>query len=111
MKSSTIILGCLVLLAIFSGSSALKLNQAGVNLIKSFEGWVLLAFLSSFFAISLLASLLVLSTRCWTSVEDLRVSLTLRYKDPVGLPTIGYGHLIKKGDPYKSGTSHGLRYL
>jgi GH24 family phage-related lysozyme (muramidase) len=26
------------------------------------------------------------------------------YKDPVGLPTIGYGHLIKSGDPYHAGT-------
>jgi len=26
------------------------------------------------------------------------------YKDPVGLPTIGYGHLIEKGDSYKKGS-------
>lgn len=26
------------------------------------------------------------------------------YKDPVGYPTIGYGHLIKSGDPYHPGT-------
>jgi len=45
------------------------MNQAGVDLVKSFEGWF----------------------SCW-------------YKDPVGLPTIGYGHLIVKGDPYKQGT-------
>jgi len=26
------------------------------------------------------------------------------YRDPVGLPTIGYGHLITAGDPYREGT-------
>jgi len=26
------------------------------------------------------------------------------YRDPIGLPTIGYGHLIVKGDPYHQGT-------
>jgi len=26
------------------------------------------------------------------------------YRDPVGYPTIGYGHLIKSGEPYYSGT-------
>jgi len=26
------------------------------------------------------------------------------YRDPIGLPTIGYGHLIKRGDPYHQGT-------
>lgn len=44
-------------------------NQRGVDLIKSFEGWM----------------------ACW-------------YKDAAGYPTIGYGHLIKSGEPYKSGS-------
>jgi len=26
------------------------------------------------------------------------------YRDPIGLPTIGYGHLIVRGDPYHKGT-------
>jgi len=45
------------------------INQNGLDLIKSFEGW----------------------EACW-------------YRDIAGYPTIGYGHLIKSGEPYYSGT-------
>jgi len=52
-----------------SSGGALSLDQAGINLIKGFEGW----------------------SSCY-------------YKDVAGYGTIGYGHLVKSGDPYKSGT-------
>jgi len=52
-----------------SSGGALSLDQAGINLIKGFEGW----------------------SSCY-------------YKDVAGYGTIGYGHLVKSGDPYGPGT-------
>jgi len=52
-----------------SSGGALSLDQAGINLIKGFEGW----------------------SSCY-------------YKDVAGYGTIGYGHLVKSGDPYSPGT-------
>eukprot|EP01128_Nolandella_sp_AFSM9_P012782 TRINITY_DN9610_c0_g1_i1.p1 TRINITY_DN9610_c0_g1~~TRINITY_DN9610_c0_g1_i1.p1 ORF type:complete len:207 (-),score=44.86 TRINITY_DN9610_c0_g1_i1:129-656(-) len=70
MRTSLLLFLCLVLLlsSLSPASAAQTTNTAGIDLIKSFEGWF----------------------SCW-------------YLDPVGLPTIGWGHLIVKGDPYKKG--------
>lgn len=112
MKTSVAFVSCLVLLAI-SGSCALGLNQEGVNLIKSFEGWVRFPFFCPFASdfsccdcrscFSVLAGISS-RTHLQTFSPNLFFSrLPIRYKDPVGLPTIGYGHLIKSGEPYRQG--------
>jgi len=50
-------------------SGSHQLDQAGINLIKGFEGW----------------------SACY-------------YNDAAGYGTIGYGHLVKSGDPYAPGS-------